>query len=59
VREILVVRNATMVAELPRRDADDSWPDRAETIEGGELVLDSIAFRRALSAIHRTTKPYP
>jgi hypothetical protein len=58
VRGILVVRSATIGAELLRRNADGSWPERAETIETGELVLNSIAFRCALTDLYRTTRLY-
>jgi len=56
VREILIVRSATIGAELLRRDADGTWPERAETIEEGELALDSLGFRCALTDIYRTTR---
>ncbi|MBV9777900.1 MAG: Uma2 family endonuclease [Acetobacteraceae bacterium] len=56
VREILVSRSATIGAELLRRNADGTWPERAEAIEEGELALDSIGFRCALTDIYRTTR---
>jgi Uma2 family endonuclease len=58
VREILILRSATIGAEVLRRNPDGTWPERAETIEAGELVLDSIAFRCALTDIYRTTRLY-
>jgi Uma2 family endonuclease len=58
VLEILVVRSATIWAEVLRRNADDTWPERAQAIEEGELVLDSIRFRCALTDIYRTTRLY-
>ena len=56
VREILILRSATIGAELLRRDADGTWPERAQAIEEGELALDSIGFRCALTEIYRTTR---
>ena len=56
VREILVVRTATIGAELLRRNPDGTWPKRPAIIEEGELVLDSIGLRTPLTAVYRTTR---
>lgn len=57
VQEILIVKTATIGAEILRRAADGSWPDRPSPIDaGGDLALESIAFRVALSALYRTTR---
>jgi Uma2 family endonuclease len=56
VREILVVRTATIGAELLRRNPDGTWPKRPAIVEEGELVLDSIGLRTPLAAIYRTTR---
>lgn len=56
VSEILVLRSDIIGADLLRRGADGSWPERPETIEAGDLVLDSVGFRMPLSDIYRTTR---
>lgn len=56
VREILVLHSAVIKVELLRREADQSWPERAETIETGDLVLESIGFRAPLADIYRTSR---
>ena len=59
VQEILVVRSATIGADLLRRGADGSWPERAETLTEGVLRLDSIGFSVPLAALYRTTRLAP
>lgn len=57
VREVLVLHSAVIKAELLRRwGGDQSWPERAETIEAGDLVLESIGFRAPLADIYRTSR---
>ena len=56
VREILIVKAASIGAELLRRNTDGTWPQRPATIESGELTLDSIGFRVGLAALYRTTR---
>ncbi|MGH7104466.1 MAG: Uma2 family endonuclease [Acetobacteraceae bacterium] len=57
VNEILIVRTASIGAELLRRKADGSWPKQPARIDaGGELILESIGFRAPLTAIYRTTR---
>jgi Uma2 family endonuclease len=56
VREILVIDSTRMRAELLRRDAQGSWPERALVIEDGVLELESIAFSVPLGAIYRRTR---
>jgi Uma2 family endonuclease len=58
VREILILRSATIGAELLRRNADGTWPERAQAIEKGDLALDSVGFRCALIDVYRTTRLY-
>lgn len=41
LREILVVRSTEMAAEILRRNADDSWPERFEPL-GALIELQSI-----------------
>ncbi|MBV9251516.1 MAG: Uma2 family endonuclease, partial [Acetobacteraceae bacterium] len=55
VQEIVVIRSATIGAELLRRKDDGSWPDRPASVIGGELVLDSVGFRLPLEDLYRTT----
>ena len=59
VREILVVHSATIGADLLRRGADGSWPERAEPLTEGVLRLDSIGFAVPLAALYRTTRLAP
>jgi Uma2 family endonuclease len=55
VREIVVLRTVSIGADLLRRP-DGSWPRTPETIEAGDLVLESIGFRAPLTALYRTTR---
>jgi hypothetical protein len=54
-----VLRTAAIGAELLRRSADGSWPERPASIRDGELELESIGFRLRLPDIYRTTRLYP
>jgi Uma2 family endonuclease len=56
VREILVLKTALIGAELLRRNADGTWPERPLLIDQGELALDSIGFRVPLAELYRTTR---
>lgn len=56
VREILVVRTASVGAAVLRRLADGTWPETPESVEAGELVLESVGFRAPLAALYRTTR---
>jgi Uma2 family endonuclease len=56
VCEILIVRSVTIGADLLRRNPDGTWPERPETIEEGDVVLDSIGFRAPIAALYRTTR---
>jgi len=59
VKEILIVTTAAIGAELLRRNADGSWPDRPLAIGAGELTLESIDFRVPLTAVYRSTRLAP
>lgn len=59
VREILVVRSASIGAEVLRRRADGAWPERPEVVTEGDLVLESIGFRAPIAALCRTTRLAP
>jgi Uma2 family endonuclease len=56
VREILLLDSLAIRAELLRRDADGTWPETSEAIEGGDLRLESIDFTVPLAEIYRTTR---
>jgi hypothetical protein len=56
VEETVVLSSVFLRADVVRRLADGSWPDKPEVIESGDLVLDSIGFRAPLQAIYRTTR---
>jgi Uma2 family endonuclease len=55
VQEILVIRTASIGAQLLRRTPDGSWPDVPLAIEAGELVLESIGFRLPIAALYAGT----
>ena len=56
MREILVLRAATIGAEILRRGADGSWPREPERVTEGELRFESIGFSVALADIYRRTR---
>jgi Uma2 family endonuclease len=56
VREVLVLRSTSIGAELLRRTADGSWPDRPTTITEGVLTLESIGFQVELAALYQRTQ---
>jgi Uma2 family endonuclease len=56
VQEILVVKTASIGAELLRRNQDGSWPNHPLSITTGDLTLESIAFHIPLAAAYRTTR---
>jgi Uma2 family endonuclease len=56
VQEILVLKTASIAAELLRRNPDGSWPSQPLSIETGDLALESIGFRLPLAAAYRTTR---
>ena len=55
VHEILVLKTATIGAELLRRDDDGSWPREPERVVDGELQLQSIGFRVPLANVYART----
>jgi Uma2 family endonuclease len=55
VREILVVDSVRVGAELLRRDADGTWPERPLAIESSAVVLDSIDYSGPIAAFYRST----
>jgi Uma2 family endonuclease len=59
VQEILVLRTASIGAELLRRNPDGSWPSQPLTIEAVDLTLESIGFSFPLAAAYRTTRLTP
>ncbi|MGO9720338.1 MAG: Uma2 family endonuclease [Methylocella sp.] len=56
VQEILVLKTASIGAELLRRNPDGSWPSQPLPIETGDLTLESIGFNFPLAAAYRTTR---
>src|SRR5271165_390766 len=56
VQEILVLHTNRIEAELLRRSADGTWPERTMINSDGELVLDSIGFRVPLAALYARTR---
>jgi len=59
VQEILVLKTATIGAELLRRNPDGSWPTQPSSIKDGDLTLESIGFTFPLAAAYRTTRLAP
>lgn len=55
VQEILVLHSTRMAAELLRRRPEPGWPEEPEQIIGGDLVLASIDFRVAMTALFART----
>lgn len=56
VRDILAVYTTRIEAELLRRRADGTWPEEAEVIKPGDMVmLDSIGFKAPLARLYRTS----
>ncbi|MGH7067988.1 MAG: Uma2 family endonuclease [Acetobacteraceae bacterium] len=57
VMEILIVRTASIGAELLRRNPDGTWPKQPVQIDAvGEVTFESIGLRIPLTAIYRTTR---
>ena len=56
VKEILILRSATIGAELLRRQPDGAWPERPDAIVEGDIVLDSLGFRVALTELYVRTR---
>jgi len=57
VQEILVLKTASIGAELLRRNQDGSWPNQPASIcAGDDLTLESIGFRIPIAAAYRTTR---
>ena len=55
LREILVIRTASMGVELLRRGGDDAWPDKPLSIADGEFTLSSIGLNLAVASLYRGT----
>jgi Uma2 family endonuclease len=56
VREILVLHSTRIGADLLRRDANGTWPERPQAIEQDDtLTLDSIGYAGPLAAFYRST----
>jgi Uma2 family endonuclease len=56
VQEILVLHSTAVRAEMLRRNADGSWPDRPELLEEGILDLRSIGLQLTLTAAYAGTR---
>jgi len=55
VREILILHSPRVGADLLRRGADGSWPERPQAIDQGDLSLDSVGYTGPIAAFYRTT----
>lgn len=56
VCEILVLKTASIGAELLRRNQDGSWPSQPLSVDTGDLTLESVGFSAPLAAAYRTTR---
>ncbi len=55
VREILVIRTASIGVQILRRAPDGTWPDVPLAIDSGELHLQSIGFSIPVAALYAGT----
>jgi Uma2 family endonuclease len=55
LREILVIRTASVGVELLRRGDSDAWPEKPLAIAGGAFTLSSIALTLPVEALYRGT----
>jgi Uma2 family endonuclease len=55
LREILVIRTASVGVDLLRRGDDDNWPDRPLAITAGAFTLSSIDLNLLVAALYRGT----
>lgn len=55
VQEILVIRTVSIGVQLIRRLPDGTWPDVPVAIETGEVDLESIGFRAAITDFYAGT----
>jgi Uma2 family endonuclease len=55
VREILILQSTRVGADLLRRNADGTWPERPQVIEQDNLNLDSIGYTGPIAAFYRST----
>ena len=56
VQEILVLRSASIGADVLRRQADGAWPQQPINVEADDLALDSIGVRAPLADIYHNTR---
>ena len=55
VREILVIRTASIGVQILQRAPDGTWPDVPLAIDSGELHLQSIGFSIPVAALYAGT----
>ena len=55
LREILVIRTASLGVELLRRGDDDAWPEKLLAIVDGGFTLSSIGLDLAVASLYRGT----
>jgi len=55
VRELLVLHTSRVAAEVLRRTADGSWPQRFEPAADGVLSLESLGFELELAELYAGT----
>jgi len=55
LREILVIRTASVGVDLLRRGDDGVWPERPDTITTGDFTLASIGLRLPVAALYHGT----
>ena len=55
LREILVIRTATVGLDLLCRGDDSGWPERPLTFTAGAFTLSSIGLTLPVAALYRVT----
>lgn len=55
LREILVIRTASVEVDLLSRDADGAWPERPLAIAAGAFTLSGIGLSLPVAALYRGT----
>jgi len=53
---ILVLKTASIGADLLLRNPDGSWPSQPLSLDAGDITLESIGFNFPLAAAYRTAR---
>jgi Uma2 family endonuclease len=55
LREILVIRTASVGVDLLRRGDDDTWPEQPRSVTEGKFTLSGIGLTLRVAALYRGT----